>query len=117
MKHNTNLETVDSSKSSTFSTLNQGGFQASYADSSKVLGDFISDTLSIGGKAMPNFTMGYGSQITGVPAGIVGVGLDALENEVQHGGKPYTGFIDAMVDNSLINSRSFSLWLDDLSMY
>jgi hypothetical protein len=46
--------------------------------------------------------------------GIMGLGFDTGVSVASEGGKPYKSIIDSMVGQDLINSHSYSLWLNDL---
>ena len=48
-----------------------------------------------------------------IDTGIMGIGFDTDES-VQPGVKVYPNIVDDMVDQGLINTRAYSLWLDDL---
>jgi Eukaryotic aspartyl protease len=52
-----------------------------------------------------------------VPRGIMGIGFDADESIASNGGKPYHNIIDVMVQQKIINTRAYSLWLDNLGMF
>ena len=52
-----------------------------------------------------------------VPTGIMGIGFDTDESIVSSGGKPYPNIIDVLVQQKIINTRAYSLWLDDLGMF
>ena len=49
-----------------------------------------------------------------VPTGIMGIGFDTDESIVAEGSQPYHNFIDAMVDQGIIQTRAYSVWLNDL---
>src|ERR1700759_2088692 len=52
----------DPTKSSSFVDYMKGKFQTGYGDGTNVTGDFIKETLSIGGVAFPNLIMGAATQ-------------------------------------------------------
>lgn len=106
---------VDSSKSSTFKNISTG-FSVKYGDTSGATGDFITDNFGIGGVTIQNLIMGLATQTT-TGSGLMGIGYDTLEAGFQNGdlSKPYKSIIDTMVDQGLINTKSYSLYLDDLT--
>jgi hypothetical protein len=61
-----------------------------------------------------NLTMAVATSARHVDTGIMGIGFDTDES-LPPGGKTYPNIIDDMVTQRLINSRAYSLWLDDLS--
>jgi hypothetical protein len=106
---------VDPSKSSSLTILDQGGFSISYVTpGSGVVGDYISDDFGIGGITLKNITMAVATKANYVPTGIMGIGFDSGESITSTSGQPYPNVIDEMVQQGLINSRSYSLWLNDL---
>ena len=106
--------TFDSSKSSSFQTTTQNGFGIGYADGSKVTGDLATDNVGIGGAEITNLTFGLASNgSTTSGTGILGIGFAA--NEAPPG--QYPNIIDQMVSEKLINTRAYSLYLDDLRKF
>jgi len=105
--------TVDSTKSSTFKDI-QGGFQVAYGDNTGATGDFISDYFGIGGVTIKDLTMGLVNQTT-TGSGLMGIGYDINEHVVTSGASttPYKSIMDTMLDQGLINTKSYSLYLDD----
>ena len=105
--------TYDSSSSSTYNLVNNN-FNISYVDGSGASGDYATDTLSIGGQSLANFQFGVGTESTS-NEGVLGIGY--ATNEVQVNRNQQTGYPNlpsAMVEAGLIQSNSFSLWLNDL---
>jgi hypothetical protein len=47
----------------------------------------------------------------------MGIGFDTGESITNNGGKPYPNIIDVMVQQKIINTRAYSLWLDNLGMF
>ena len=45
--------------------------------------------------------------------GIMGIGFDAGESIVIQGGQPYPNIIEVMVAQGIIQTRAYSLWLND----
>ena len=60
-----------------------------------------------------NLTMAVATTARYIDMGIMGVGFDTDES-LQPGVKTYPNIIDDMVDQGLINTRAYSLWLDDI---
>lgn len=58
--------------------------------------------------------MAVADETQNVPTGIMGIGFDTDESIVGEGGQPYQNFIDAMVDQGIIQTRAYSVWLNDL---
>jgi hypothetical protein len=113
--------TYDPTKSSTFVEYSKGKFQAAYGDNTMVQGDFIQETLSIGGVEFPNLIMGAPTQGS-VPAalqnatfsGIVGVSYISGEYVAQKGEGTYPTVLSQMAASGQIATETFSLWLNDL---
>jgi elongation factor G len=85
-------------------------------DGSFSVGDYISDTFEIGGAQIRNLTMGLGID-TDIPYGLAGVGY-ALNEASVAGDSPASGTYPnlpiAMVQEGLIVTTAYSLWLNDL---
>ncbi|KAK6348138.1 hypothetical protein TWF718_005952 [Orbilia javanica] len=102
--------------SSTYELLYGGEFNISYVTpGSGVHGDYIRDNVQMAGAEIKGLTMGLAKRAKQVPTGIMGIGY--RENEAiyaQTGGRnSYPNIIDLMVNQSLINTRAYSLFLDD----
>jgi hypothetical protein len=109
---------VDPSRSSSLTVIAQGKFDISYVTpNSRVTGDYIADNFALGGTTIQNLTMAVATNAAYVPRGIMGIGFDADESIASSGGKPYHNIIDIMVQQNIINTRAYSLWLDDLRMF
>lgn len=103
-------------KSSTFKDLSAGTFFVQYGDHSNTSGDWMSDTLSIGGVTIPNQAMGlaeYNSVRDG-SAIILGIGLPTLESSVQTLNRTYPNVPESLYLNGDIPSWSYSVYLDSL---
>ncbi|KAK2791850.1 hypothetical protein FQN51_001996 [Onygenales sp. PD_10] len=106
--------TYDPKDSSTYKFVSDD-FNISYVDGSGASGDYVTDTLKIGGATLKDFQFGIGQQSTS-KEGVLGIGY--VLNEVQvgrNGKKPYPNLPQALVDAGLIRSNAYSLWLNDLS--
>lgn len=93
--------------------VDEGGFYISYADGSEARGDYITDNFRVGSIAIKDLNFAVATQAT-ANMGIMGVGFDTNEATTRSGNQPYRSIIDSMVDQGLINSRAYSLWLNDL---
>ncbi|KAF3933222.1 Candidapepsin-1 [Dactylellina cionopaga] len=106
----------DPTQSSTYKLLFNGEFNISYVTpGSGVHGDYIRDNVKMGDAEIVGLTMGLAKEAKEVPTGIMGIGY--AQNEAiyaQSGGKTmYPNIIDMMVNQSIINTRAYSLFLDD----
>jgi len=101
--------TVDYLKSSTFNDNGPGQFQASYVDGSATTGDYFQDTFAIGGVSVDQFQMGLAAN-SSIPNGIMGIAFDTAEGG---GTVQYPNLVDTMVNQSIIATQAYSLWLDD----
>ncbi|KAK3302464.1 aspartic peptidase domain-containing protein [Chaetomium strumarium] len=89
-------------------------FNISYIDGSGASGDYVSDTVTIGGQKVERlqFGVGYSSANT---QGILGIGYPANEVQVNRARlAPYKNLPAQMVADGLIKSSAYSLWLNDL---
>lgn len=105
--------TYDSSSSSSHSFVSSD-FNITYADGSSAVGDYVTDTITIGGTTIKNFQFGVG-YTSASAEGVLGIGY--ASNEVQSGqnGDPaYNNLPKAMVEGGIIKSNAYSLWLNDL---
>ncbi|TAQ87672.1 hypothetical protein B7494_g4023 [Chlorociboria aeruginascens] len=103
-----------SGSSSTFAVVEEGGFNISYVDGTGAAGDYFQDTFSIGGSTLKSLEMGLGSDST-ISVGIMGIGYNTSEANVETGnGTIYANLPVAMVNDGLINTEAYSLWLNDL---
>ncbi|KAK3375456.1 aspartic peptidase domain-containing protein [Podospora didyma] len=89
-------------------------FNISYVDGSGASGDYVSDTVSFGGQKLDRLQFGIGYSSTN-GQGILGIGYTINEVQVGRAGKPaYPNLPAKMVDDGLIQSNAYSLWLNDL---
>ncbi|EAW15847.1 pepsin-like aspartic protease [Aspergillus fischeri NRRL 181] len=103
----------DPSFSSTYAYVSSD-FNISYADGTGAVGDYATDILHIGGSTLKNlqFGIGYSSSSS---EGVLGIGYPSNEVQVGRYGKDaYSNLPRAMVDQGLIRSNAYSLWLNDL---
>jgi hypothetical protein len=78
-----------------------------------IVGDYFTDSFGIGGAQLKDFQMGLAldSPNSTLYYGILGIGRDLYENA----NTPYPNFIDQLVSQSLINTKTYSLYLNDLN--
>ncbi|KAF5528609.1 putative aspartic-type endopeptidase opsB [Colletotrichum aenigma] len=89
-------------------------FNISYVDGSGASGDYATDTFIIGKSTLTDFQFGIGYTSSSAQ-GILGVGYRVNEVQVGRAGKdPYDNLPAKMVDEGLIKSNAFSLYLNDL---
>ncbi|KAH8669449.1 aspartic peptidase domain-containing protein [Tricladium varicosporioides] len=106
--------TFNSRASSTFLDVEQNGFNISYVDGTGSTGDYFQDTFSIGGATIKSFQMGLATDGT-IGQGIMGIGYNNSEANVETGnGTIYANLPNALVDQGVINTEAYSLWLNDL---
>lgn len=92
-------------------------FNISYVDGSGAGGDYVTDTFSIGTNGSTTlsklqFGIGYSSSSS---QGILGIGYTVNEVQVGRAGKAaYPNLPAQMVADGVIQSNSYSLWLNDL---
>ena len=93
-----------------------------YGDHRTENGTFIKDTVRIGTLELDAVQFAVSDISTKNPnlglgkvAGILGIGLETLEaNTVYFNSTPYPGFVSELAARGIINTRSFSLYLDSL---
>lgn len=108
--------TFNPGQSSTFEIVRPGQFNISYVDGSSSVGDYFTDVFEIGGATLKNMTMGLGLE-TDIPYGLVGVGYavnEAIVGTTQSLSSIYPNLPVQMVNEGLINTVAYSLWLNDL---
>ncbi|KAH7379756.1 aspartic peptidase domain-containing protein [Cadophora sp. MPI-SDFR-AT-0126] len=104
----------DYQQSSTFLDVGENEFNISYVDGSGAAGDYFQDTFSIGGGTLQQFQMGIALDTT-IGTGIMGIGYNTSEANIDTGnGTIYPNLPLAMVNQGLIKSAAYSLWLNDL---
>ncbi|CDM37633.1 hypothetical protein DTO013E5_7594 [Penicillium roqueforti] len=105
--------TYNSSSSSSYSFVNSD-FNITYADGSGAAGDYVTDTLTIGGTTIKDFQFGLGFT-SGSSEGVLGIGYTTNEVQVgRNGDSAYANLPKAMVSKGVIQSNAYSLWLNDL---
>lgn len=107
---------VDPNASSTFTDAGKGTFDISYVDGSFSNGDYFMDTFQIAGATVSNVTMGLGLNTT-IAYGLVGVGYtlnEAIVDTENSLSAAYPNLPVVMVNEGLIGTNAYSLWLNDL---
>jgi hypothetical protein len=106
------METVDPTESNTGLYENDlGSFETSYFDQSSVSGYYITDTVSIGSATVTDVILAVATSSSINSFGILGLGLQGLESSsVKH-----PELLDNLYSQGFISSRSYSIYLDDLS--
>jgi hypothetical protein len=90
-------------------------FNISYVDGSAASGDYVTDTFTIGGQTLPNFQFGVGTTSTS-GEGVLGIGYTSNEIQVNRNQQQaYPNLPAAMVDAGFIQTKAYSLWLNDLN--
>ncbi|KAL2786026.1 aspartic peptidase domain-containing protein [Aspergillus keveii] len=101
----------DSSSSYTYVS---SDFNISYADGSGAAGEYAADTLHIGDVTIHDFQFGIGYTSSSAE-GVLGIGYPSNEVQVgRFGAEPYPNLPRALVQNGVIQSSAYSLWLNDL---
>lgn len=121
---------VSTAGSSTYSVVREGtNFSMEYIDGSRVLGTYSKDLVTLGSAALPNFVFGVAEHVQVSPGwhngpqyGIMGVSFADQEPSAclsVFGKCPVTFTIptipDALYAAGYIRSRSYSLYLDDVT--
>ncbi|KAK6358958.1 hypothetical protein TWF696_000130 [Orbilia brochopaga] len=88
--------------------VSRDGFNISYLDGSHATGDYITDVFTVGNVTIKDLQIGIGYD-TDIMAGILGIGYGA--NSVSE--TTYPGLVDQLVSHKYINSRAYSLYLND----
>ncbi|KAK1763551.1 aspartic peptidase domain-containing protein [Phialemonium atrogriseum] len=100
--------TYNPGKSSSYKLLSEGGFSITYIDQSTAAGDYISDDFTIAGTTIKSLQMGLVSDVDR-GTGVLGIGYNSSESTIH----TYPNLVDQFVNQGLISSRAYSLWLND----
>lgn len=107
--------TFNSGSSSTYKVTIPNGFSTSFGDGSTATGDFATDVVQIGDVAIDNVQFGLASNVnstTGFAVGLMGIGYSLNEaSSTQYANMP-----EVLRDSGAINSRLYSVFLNDLGM-
>jgi len=90
------------------------GFNTSFGDGSTAVGPFARDTIDIGGLVIDNVEFGVveeASTTTGFTTGQLGLGYSSNEATTQQ----YPNLPEVLVDSGAINSRLYSIYLNEFS--
>lgn len=99
--------------SSTYEYVN-GDFNISYVDGSGSAGDYVKDTVRFADIVLEGQQFGVGYYSTS-QEGVLGIGYPINEVAVAYfGDDPYPNIPVHMVNDGLINTNAYSLWLNDL---
>ncbi|KAJ9641980.1 hypothetical protein H2201_004515 [Coniosporium apollinis] len=99
--------------SSTYEYINSL-FNISYVDGSGASGDYVADTFRFGGEELPGLQFGIGYTSSSSEA-ILGIGYTINEVAVNRAGQePYPNLPQLLVNQGLIQTNAYSLWLNDL---
>lgn len=106
--------TFDSTASSSYVLVDPGQFFIQYGDGSANVGDYIADTVTIGGATVQNVTLGLAlNSSSTIPAetaqGLLGVGYRALSSAQGL----FPTLVDNLFESGAIERRAFSLYLND----
>ncbi|EWC45108.1 hypothetical protein DRE_06247 [Drechslerella stenobrocha 248] len=105
--------TYNNKTSSTYEYV-PGDFAITYVDGQYARGDYAKDVFRIGGVGVKDVQFGIGFEGTS-EEGILGIGFEGRQSGVGRGDKPYPSLVTQMVQQNLINSRAYSVWLNDLN--
>lgn len=108
------LGAFDPTDSSTFVDILQNAFQIQYVDGSQVEGDYFADVLTMEDNiSLQNLTMGVADSASR-GLGVMGIGYSAGESIASLDPDAiYPNIIDQLVLQDFINTRAYSLYLND----
>ncbi|GFF66357.1 probable aspartic-type endopeptidase opsB [Aspergillus lentulus] len=101
----------DNSSSRTYTFLNHE-FNITYKDGTKAAGDYVKDTIQLGGVMLSQFQFGIAEESTS-NRGTLGLGFPALEATRTE----YPNFPQALVQAGHIKSATYSLWMEDVTSH
>ena len=87
-------------------------FTITYVDGTGSSGDYASDTFAFGGVSIDNLRFGIG-YTSSKSVGVLGIGYAAHEVAASYGA-PYSNLPQKLVEDGLISTNAYSLWLNDL---
>lgn len=106
--------TFNQAASSTYKALSSPAFNITYVDGTGSTGNYFTDQFIIAGTTLNNLEMGLATDTT-IGTGIMGVGFDNDEAVCRTiPCNSYPSVIDQLVTQKKINSKAYSLWLNDL---
>jgi Eukaryotic aspartyl protease len=81
-----------------------------------ILGGYFTDSFALGGAQLKNFQMGLANSSANDTIYYGSLGLGPTSDEAPIPGKTsYPSFMDQLVEQSLINTRSYSFYMNDLN--
>ncbi|KAF3913070.1 Candidapepsin [Orbilia brochopaga] len=98
----------DPNTSTSRQLVSRDGFNISYLDGSHSIGDYITDVFTVGNITIKDLQIGIGYD-TDIMAGILGIGYGAISVSET----TYPSLVDQLVSHKYINSRAYSLYLND----
>lgn len=114
---------VDPSKSLIFLTTIPNGLDTNQGDGNpdgnmvRLVGDYFTDSFGIGGTQLKDLQMGLAldSANSTIYYGILGLGRAVNEDVIVPDKTPYPNLMDQLVSQSLISTRAYSFYLNDLN--
>ncbi|KAI0522302.1 aspartic peptidase domain-containing protein [Xylaria bambusicola] len=107
--YGTCLATYNPDNSSTYELVDRDAFSIQYLDTSGAEGDYIRDTFHVGGASIKALQVGLAENST-INSGLLGIGFSTNVAASD----PYPNIIDLFVEQDLIDTSAYSLYLDDL---
>ncbi|KAF2970886.1 hypothetical protein GQX73_g2636 [Xylaria multiplex] len=107
--YGTCLATYEPTDSSTYEIVDRDAFEISYLDGSGAEGDYIKDTFHIANTSIEALQVGLAENST-INSGLLGIGF----NTNVAAAEPYPNIVDLFVEQDLIDTQAYSLYLDDL---
>lgn len=105
--------TYNSNDSSSYLYVNSD-FNITYVDGTGASGDYATDTVRFGGVTLESQEFGIGS-VSSSQEGILGLGYPVNEAIISTpNAKPYANIPTRLVEEGIISSNAFSMWLNDL---
>lgn len=107
--------TFASGSSSTYTVTIANGFSTAFGDGSTATGDYATDVVQIGDVAVDNVQFGVATNVnstTGFAVGLMGIGYSLNEAA----SSPYPNMPEVLVNSGAINSRLYSVFLNDLGL-
>jgi hypothetical protein len=105
--------TFDPGSSSTYKVVAPApAFNTSFGDGSTASGPYATDTFGIGDVSISNVQFGLATEVdstTGYAIGLMGIGYSVIEATT----KQYANVPEVLVDAGVINSRLYSVFLND----
>lgn len=103
----------DPAASSTYAQVPNINFQITYSDGDGASGDFVKDTLVVGGKSVKGFQFGH-AYSSNSNLGTIGLGYSAFAFGTDGGTPAYPTLPQALKINKLINLNAYSVWLNSI---